>query len=165
MRQLVDTGGPMEVIDVRTAGEFEQLHVKGARSVPLDQLDPTAIAGSRKNPEDPIYVICHSGARSGNAQEQLTAAGVPNVLSIEGGTSAWEKSGLPVIHGRGGVISLERQVRIGAGALVVLGVILGFVVHRGFFALPAFVGSGLVFAGVTDYCGMGMLLAKMPWNK
>ena len=93
-----------------------------------------------------------------------TTAGVENLFSVEGGTLAWEKAGLPVVRGRE-VISLERQVRIAAGLLVVLGVMLGWLVHPGFLALSAFVGAGLVFAGLTDTCGMGLMLAKMPWNR
>lgn len=85
-------------------------------------------------------------------------------MSVEGGTLAWEGAGLPVVRGRR-VISLERQVRIAAGALVVAGVLLGWLVHPAFLGLSAFVGAGLVFAGVTDTCGMGLLLARMPWNR
>ena len=86
-----------------------------------------------------------------------------NVVNVEGGTLAWEKAGLPVVPGKK-AISLERQVRIAAGLLVLLGTAFGWFVHPAFLGLSAFVGAGLVFAGVTDTCGMGMLLARMPWN-
>jgi hypothetical protein len=86
------------------------------------------------------------------------------VINIEGGTNACIVAGLPVVRGKK-AISLERQVRIAAGLLVLLGVILGWLVHPAFFGLAAFVGAGLVFAGVTDTCGMGMILARMPWNQ
>ncbi|MCW5559341.1 MAG: DUF2892 domain-containing protein, partial [Verrucomicrobiae bacterium] len=76
----------------------------------------------------------------------------------------WEAAGLPVLRGTSRVISLERQVRIAAGTLVVTGTALGYFVHPGFYGLAAFVGAGLVFAGITDFCGMGLLLAKLPWN-
>jgi hypothetical protein len=78
---------------------------------------------------------------------------------------AWERAGLPMVRGARGSISLERQVRIGAGTLVLAGVVMGWLIHPAFFGFSAFVGAGLVFAGVTDWCGMGMLLAKMPWNQ
>ncbi|MBO0696981.1 MAG: DUF2892 domain-containing protein, partial [Zavarzinella sp.] len=94
----------------------------------------------------------------------LLAAGCPDVMNVEGGTAAWAAAGLPVVRGRKAV-SLERQVRIAAGLLVVLGAVLGWLVHPAFVGLSAFVGAGLVFAGVTDTCGMGMLLARMPWNR
>jgi rhodanese-related sulfurtransferase len=165
IQRLRGLGKPLNIFDVRTPAEFDQVHVAGARLMPLDQLDPAAIAAARRDADEPVYVICQSGGRAGKACERLAEAGLAKVFSIEGGTSAWEKAGLPVVRGSSKVISLERQVRIGAGFLVVLGVVLAWTVHRGFLAIPAFVGSGLVFAGITDYCGMGMLLAKMPWNR
>jgi rhodanese-related sulfurtransferase len=87
-----------------------------------------------------------------------------HVVCVEGGTDAWEQAGLPVVRGHK-VISLDRQVRMAAGLLVLLGVGLSFLVHPAFSALSAFVGAGLLFAGITDTCGMAMLLAKMPWNQ
>jgi rhodanese-related sulfurtransferase len=84
---------------------------------------------------------------------------------IEGGTEAWASLGLPVEGTGRKTISIERQVRIGAGALVLTGVILGFLVNPGYFSLSAFVGAGLLFAGITDWCSMGLLLARAPWNR
>jgi rhodanese-related sulfurtransferase len=155
-------GEVTELIDVRTPVEYSEIHVEGARLIPLDQLDPPALASERNG--TPLYVICRSGSRAAQAYEKLQAAGVENIFSVEGGTLAWEKAGLPVVRG-GKIISLERQVRIAAGLLVVIGVILGWLVHPGFLGLSAFVGAGLVFAGLTDTCGMGLMLAKMPWNR
>ena len=88
------------------------------------------------------------------------AAGFSNVLVVEGGTRAWIDAGLPVVTGKRRAISIERQVRIGAGSLVLLGAILGAVANPLFFVLSAFVGAGLIFAGITDWCGMGLLLAR-----
>jgi len=96
--------------------------------------------------------------------QKLKSAGFEKVVNVEGGTSAWNDSGLPVITGKK-AMSLERQVRIAAGSLVVIGAAVGHFMHPGGFALSAFVGAGLVFAGVTDTCGMGMLIARMPWNR
>ena len=95
---------------------------------------------------------------------KLEAAGFEKVVNVEGGTSAWLDTNLPSVAGKK-AISLERQVRIAAGSLVVIGVALGHFVAPGWFGLSAFVGAGLVFAGVTDTCGMGMLIARMPWNR
>ena len=164
-RRLMDSGKPLTILDVRTPAEFAQVHAVGARSMPLDELDPAAIAAQRHNADEAIYVICQSGARGAKACQRLQEAGVANVYNIEGGTAAWEKMGLPVDRGRTKVISLERQVRIVAGSLVLLGVALAWAVHPAFIAISAFVGAGLVFAGITDYCGMGMILCKMPWNR
>ena len=96
--------------------------------------------------------------------QKLEAAGFSNIINIEGGTSAWQDANLPVVKGKK-AMSLERQVRIAAGSLVVIGAAVGHFVHPGGFALSAFIGAGLVFAGVTDTCGMGMMIAKMPWNR
>jgi rhodanese-related sulfurtransferase len=148
----------LKLIDVRSPGEFKSVHALGATSVPLDQLDPRALSG-----DDALYVICKTGGRAGKACAQIVAAGQKNVFSIEGGTDAWIAAGLEVVRGRG-AISLERQVRIVAGMLVFAGVILSVTVSSWFLILSGFVGAGLMVAGITDWCGMGMLLARMPWN-
>jgi rhodanese-related sulfurtransferase len=166
VHQLRQQGKPVEIVDVRTPAEYAQAHVDGARSVPLDALDAKALLAQRNGAvAEPLYVICRSGGRAARACEMFQSAGLTNVFSIEGGTSAWERAGLPVVRGARRTISLERQVRIGAGSLVLLGVLLGWLIHPTFVALSAFVGAGLVFAGVTDWCGMGLMLAKMPWNR
>jgi rhodanese-related sulfurtransferase len=152
--------GAVTLIDVRTPAEFEELRVAFARNVPLDRFDPKALGA---DPGAPIVVVCQSGARGQKACEKLLAAGFTGAANVEGGTLACVEAGLPVVRGRK-TISLERQVRIAAGSLVLLGVGLGFV-HPVLFGLAAFVGAGLVFAGITDTCGMGLLLARMPWNR
>ncbi len=158
-------GSPIELIDVRTGAEYREVHAEPARPVPLDGLEPRKVMEARNGTkDDPLYVICHSGSRGRQACERFAAAGYRNVVNVEGGTRAWERAGLPVVRGKKSV-SLERQVRIAAGSLVVLGTGLGAFVHPGFLGLSAFVGAGLVFAGITDTCGMGMLLARMPWNR
>jgi rhodanese-related sulfurtransferase len=155
-------GGSSQSIDVRTPAEFTTVHAEGATLVPLDRFDPNIV--KQNVGADSVYLICGSGTRARQAAEKCQAAGIQDIAIVEGGTPAWESAGLPVVHGRK-TISLERQVRILAGSLVVLGILLGWFVHRDFFALSAFIGAGLVFAGVTDTCGMGLLLAKAPWNQ
>lgn len=149
------------VLDVRTPVEFAEAHAPCARNVPLDQLDPTYFHGT----DSAIYLLCKSGGRATKAAEKLTQAGFDHAVVVEGGTSAWIEAGLPVDRGAVRVISLERQVRIAAGALVLTGLILSWLVSSWFVFISAFVGAGLIFAGVTDWCGMGLLLAKMPWNQ
>lgn len=163
MKQHLENGPSLDLIDVRTPAEFREVHATPARNVPLDTLDPQAIMAGRSD-SAPLYVLCKSGMRAGKACEQFIAAGFPDVISIEGGTDAWVQAGLPVERGRK-TISLERQVRIAAGLLVLVGALLAMTVHPYFAAISAFVGTGLIFAGVTDSCGMAMLLAKMPWNR
>jgi rhodanese-related sulfurtransferase len=155
----------VDLIDVRTPVEFRAAHLSSARNVPLGQLNPAAAMNTRTtSSEQPIYVICQSGGRGRQACELFHGAGFANVINVEGGTAACVAVGLPVVRGPKS-ISLERQVRIAAGSLVLLGLVLAWLVHPGFVLLSAFVGAGLVFAGITDTCGMGMVLARMPWNQ
>ena len=149
------------LIDVRTPAEYGSIHADGAENHPMESLQLEKIPFSK---EQEIHVICQSGGRSMKVSQKLEAAGFTHIVNIEGGTLAWHAAGLPVVEGKK-VMSLERQVRIAAGTLVVIGVAVGQFVHPGGFALSAFIGAGLVFAGVTDTCGMGMMIAKMPWNQ
>jgi len=165
LAELSQDGKQIDLIDVRTPMEYRELHVNNARNVPLDRLDPGAVMQARNgSQEEPLYLICRSGSRGRQACEKFLAAGHTNVVNVEGGTLACAEAGLSVVRGKQ-TISLERQVRIAAGSLVLLGVLLGWLVHPIILALAAFVGAGLVFAGVTDTCGMGLLLARMPWNQ
>lgn len=157
------SGHHVTVIDVRTPAEFREVHFPSAHNVPLDRLDPAALRDFLPEPSAPVYVICRSGNRAAKACEQLAAAGL-NAINVSGGIQAWEQAGLPVLRGKK-TISLERQVRIAAGTLVLVGIALGALVHPSLYGLAAFVGAGLVFAGITDTCGMGLLLARMPWNQ
>ena len=157
-RKEVDS---IPLIDVRTPAEFGSVHAEGAVNHPMESLDVERL---RFGKEDEIQVICQSGGRSMKVCQKLEAAGYSNVVNVKGGTSAWQTSGLPVVEGKK-MMSLERQVRIAAGSLIVIGAAIGQFVHPGGFGLAAFVGAGLVFAGVTDTCGMGMLIARMPWNR
>lgn len=155
----------LDLIDVRTPMEFQEMHVEMAKNVPLDKLDPAALMQARNGSKDePLYLICRSGSRGKQACDKFLAAGFTNVINIEGGTLACVECGLAVIRGKK-MISLERQVRIAAGLLVLIGALLSLLVHPVFLGLSIFVGAGLVFAGVTDTCGMGMMLARMPWNQ
>ncbi|MCG3130879.1 MAG: Inner membrane protein YgaP [Phycisphaerae bacterium] len=163
LHRAVLEGRRVDLIDVRTPAEFREVHVAFARNVPLDRLDAADGVRNRRETDGPLYVICRSGSRGRQACARLTQSGVSNVLNVEGGTAAWEEAGLPVVRGRR-TISLERQVRIAAGSLVLLGAALGALAHPLFFGLSALVGAGLVFAGVTDTCGMARVLARMPWN-
>lgn len=161
----LDGQGNVELIDVRTPVEFREVRAAIARNVPLDSLDPHAVMKQLDgDAERPIYMICKSGSRGAKACQKFIDAGYPNVVNVEGGTQAWDEAGLPVVRGKK-AMSLERQVRIAAGFLVVIGAALGYFVHPYFVGLSAFVGAGLMFAGITDTCAMGMMMAKMPWNQ
>jgi len=164
LHQMVLSGKSVELIDVRTPAEFREVHATAARNLPLDQLDAAAITQQFAGSTETVYVICRSGSRGRQACEKLQAAGLTRVVNVEGGTQAWDQAGLPVVRGRK-CISLERQVRIAAGAMALTGAVLSVLVHPWWVALSGFVGAGLMFAGITDTCGMGMLLARMPWNQ
>jgi rhodanese-related sulfurtransferase len=164
LAELHRSGKQVDLIDVRTPAEFQEVHVEFAENVPLTELEPTQIVQARNgSANEPFYVICRSGGRGKQACEKFAKAGYTNVVNVDGGTLACESTSLPLVRGQK-VMSLERQVRIAAGSLVLVGIVLGALVHPYFVGLSAFVGAGLVFAGVTDTCGMGMILARMPWN-
>ncbi len=166
LQAIRETNKSACLLDVRTPAEHAQIHVAGVNLVPLDRLSAhslESIAGF--STEQPLYILCHSGSRAKQAAEKLEKEGCTQCYVVEGGTLAWAEAGLPVNRGTSKVISLERQVRIAAGALVLTGILLARFVYPPFIWFSAFVGAGLVFAGITDWCGMGMLLARMPWNQ
>ncbi len=146
------------LVDVRTKGECRAAWVEGSEQRELGSLDLQGFSGQE------VLLLCKTGSRAKKAAARFADAAPEQVQVVDGGLDAWEAAGLPISRGQGSM-SLERQVRIGAGLLVVLGVVLALLVNPWFWVLPAFVGSGLIFAGVTDWCGMGLLLARMPWNR
>ncbi len=152
----------VRLLDVRTPAEFGAAHIAGAFNLPLDVLLDHARTVARQGL--PLVLICQSGQRAARAAEVLHAAGNGKVRLLEGGLNAWSGAGLPVERGRARM-SLERQVRIVAGAIAGLGGLLALVLHPLFALLPAVLGGGLVFAGLTDSCGMAMALAKLPYNR
>lgn len=151
-------------IDVRTPQEFEGMHISGARNIPLPDIHTYLDELKTLSQEGPIMLVCRTQNRVNIAYEYLTNNGLTNCEILEGGITAWVDQGKSVIHGQKR-ISLEGQVRAIAGGLILLGVALGFIVHSGFFLLPAIVGAGLLHAGLTDSCLMGMLLSKLPINR
>jgi rhodanese-related sulfurtransferase len=169
LQDLCTRGEPINLIDVRTPAEFGEVHVDFARNVPLDRLDPKQIQSDHAQHTGPIYFVCRSGSRSKTACERMIAAGISDVISVEGGTTACDAAGLPVVRGKK-AMSLERQVRIAAGALVAIGAALAAFGPDPLWknigaGLAGFVGCGLVFAGITHTCGMAMLISRMPWNQ
>lgn len=163
LTRLLQDHPETRLLDVRTPGEFEAEHIAGAYNVPLDTLGehgPEIRAGVA----EPVVLVCRSGQRARKAEEALKAAGMTNLHLLEGGMTAWTAAGKPVRRGAPRM-SLERQVRIAAGILAAAGGFLALFANPLFAAVPAFVGSGLVFAGVTDTCTMGMLIARLPYNR
>ncbi|MCU0712238.1 MAG: rhodanese-like domain-containing protein [Pirellula sp.] len=159
LKLLLEKREPLHLIDVRTAREYQEVHLSEAVNLPLDQVKPESLPNDGR----PIILICKSGMRGRTAAEKVSVCR-QNVYNVDGGTDGCVAAKLSVVRGKKAV-SLERQVRIAAGSLVLVGVTLSYLVHPACIGLSAFVGAGLVFAGVTDTCGMAMMLAKMPWNK
>lgn len=154
--------GGRNLIDVREYAEFAGGRVKEAKLIPLGEIKRRA---DEIDGELTTYVMCRSGKRAAEAQRKLLALGFSDVRNVSGGFEAWKAAGYDFEKEEKAVWALERQVRFAAGSLVLLGVILSLVIHPYLIALPAFIGAGLVFAAVTDTCGMALMLSKMPWNK
>jgi rhodanese-related sulfurtransferase len=149
------------LIDVRTKGEFKGGHIKEAKNIPLDDV---AEAADKLKGIGTVYVNCGSGVRSCQATEKLEKCGV-NVVNVKGGLTAWLRDGFGVTKEGKKVIPIIRQVMIGAGALILIGVVLAIFISPIWILLSGFVGAGLLFAGLTGICGMQKVLSKMPWNK
>jgi rhodanese-related sulfurtransferase len=163
--RLLAGGAPLELLDVRTPGEFAGAHVPGARLVPLDELDAAAFLRQRGVTDEPIYVLCQSGGRARRAIEKFQRVGFDGCVLVEGGTQAWMDCGLTVNRGGSRVIPLMRQVQIAVGCVSATGAALALFVDLKFALIPLLMGCGLLFAGLTGYCGLALVLAKMPWNK
>jgi rhodanese-related sulfurtransferase len=150
----------VNVIDVREPMEYASGHIPGSRNVPLAQLPGAQL------PEAPLVLVCQSGNRSARGVRTLLQQGHPHPVSdLEGGMGSWQQAGYPVHRLANAPLPLMRQVQIAAGGMVLLGLLLGQVVAPPWILLSWFVGAGLVFAGVTGFCGMARLLALMPWNQ
>ena len=139
---------PLDIIDVRTPAEFTGVHLFGARLKPLESLDcPATVAEHNKNQFGaPLYILCHSGARAKRAAAKFAQIGFEECVVVEGGTKAWEQAGLPVERGFRKMISLDRQLRLVMGTMVLSGVLLAQCVNPAWMWLSGFVGCGLIFA-------------------
>ncbi len=153
--------GEARLIDIRDPEEFARLSIPQARLIPLSVIGrhPLKDEGAA---ELPVIFTCRSGKRTARA-EQTLARLAPGAYQLDGGISAWERAGLPVERAHM-PLPLFRQIQIGAGGLVLLGS-LGGLFWPPLYWLSAFVGAGLVFAGTTGFCGLGVLLSRMPWNR
>jgi rhodanese-related sulfurtransferase len=165
LAKLMEQKPDLCLLDVRTPAEYQTLRAAGARSMPLSELQPKRLIGEIGKATDAVYLICKSGGRSMKAAEMFVRDGFENVVNVSGGTDAWAAAGLPVERAGRKVLPLDRQVQTAAGLLCLTGVILGTWVHPLGFLLSALVGCGLTMAGLTGFCPMALLLARMPWNK
>jgi rhodanese-related sulfurtransferase len=164
LQRRLTAGQAACLLDVRTPGEYAAAHVPGAKLIPLDELDAATIGRELSSGRSPVYVLCQSGGRARRAIEKLARAGLEGCVLVEGGTQAWMDAGLPVDRGESRVLPLMRQVQIAVGFLSAAGALLALTVNPLFAIVPLLTGSGLLFAGLTGFCGLALLLAKMPWN-
>lgn len=158
---MMQTREMVQLIDICSPTEYAAGHVPGAINIPMEQMESRM---ADLNATSPVILICKSGQRA-TVTAQLLQGHRERVFVLEGGSKAWSASNRHLVVSSRTRWSLERQVRLGAGMLVMIGVVLSLVWNRGWIGLSAFVGLGLIFAGLTDICGMAFLLAKMPWNR
>jgi rhodanese-related sulfurtransferase len=164
LQNSLQSGKNISLIDVRTPIEHEEMHIEGSHLMPLDQLDPAAVKSASSSAEQCV-LICRGGKRAEQAYQKLQAAGCSNLAILDGGVLAWEAKGLPLQRTERKVLPLMRQVQLTIGLLALTGSILAMTMHKNFALLPAFLGCGLTLAGSTGWCGLAILLSKMPWNK
>lgn len=151
-----------KLIDIRDPDEYAREHIPAARSVPLDTLP----GGLETHAGETVIFHCQSGARTSSNAARLAQAATPaQAFIVEGGIQGWKQAGLITQEDTSQPLPLMRQVQIAAGLLTLCGVVLGFTLSSGFFLLSGFVGAGLLFAGLTGFCGMVRLLKVMPWNR
>jgi rhodanese-related sulfurtransferase len=152
----------VDFINVCTPAEYKEKHIEGVRNVPLDEITNHAREFVGKQT---VYVHCRSGKRAARAIETLQSLGVTaELVNVEGGILAWDEAGYPT-RSLTSRMPIMRQVLVAAGLFVLIGLVLAWLVDPAFVVLSAFVGAGLCFAGITGWCGMSFVLAKMPWNQ
>jgi rhodanese-related sulfurtransferase len=157
-KDLLDKGAVL--VDIRDADEFARERLPGAQNRPLGDL-----ASFRSNGAPAVIFHCKSGMRTQANAHKLAGAADCEAYLLAGGLDAWKKAGLPVVADRSQPLEIMRQVQIVAGSLVLTGIVLGTWVAPAFYGLSAFVGAGLLFAGISGWCGMARLLSVMPWNR
>ena len=152
--------GSIQIIDIREADEYAREHIAASQSLPLSSLNQ-ALPNEGKD----IVFTCKSGQRTKANSEHLAACAPVPAYVLEGGLDGWKRAGFASVIIRSKPIDMMRQVQMIAGSLILLGVVLGTLVHPGLYGISAFVGAGPLFAGLTGFCGMARLLAFAPWNR
>jgi rhodanese-related sulfurtransferase len=154
--------GGMTLVDIREADEHAREHIPGALSMPLSTLEKGRLNIAAHGD---IVFHCKSGMRTSTNCARLAGHVEGSAFMLDGGLDAWKRAGLPVKQEAGAPIELMRQVQIVIGLFVLTGIALTLTVHPGFIAIPAFMGAGLIFAGLSGWCGMARLIALAPWNR
>lgn len=151
------------VVDVRTPGEFATAHIRGSYNVPLDLLTEHTVDLAARM-DDHVVLVCQSGSRAGRACTALHEAGFVAADVLEGGIASFEQSGGAVVR-RGNRWAMDRQVRMTAGSLVLLGTLAGQLLHPRLGLFAGAIGAGLTYSALSDSCAMASVLSKMPWNR
>ncbi|MFF5264451.1 rhodanese-like domain-containing protein [Actinomadura viridis] len=163
LRQRLASPDAPRLLDVRTPAEYAAVHIPGSANVPLDDLPAHGAELRRRLRDDDVVLVCRTGGRAARAERVLAEAGLSGLHVLDGGILAWQEAGSPVARGRRRW-DLERQVRLVAGSLVLVGVLGGLAVPA-LTWLAAAIGAGLVFAALSNTCAMGLLLSKLPFNR
>lgn len=161
----LQAGEKLELLDVRTPPEHSAGHVPGVKLIPLDELNATTFLQQRAQSKQPLYLLCQTGRRAQRAMEKFQQAGFADCVLVEGGTAAWAEAGFPLNRGTSRVIPLMRQVQIVVGGVSAVGALLALTINVHFALIPLITGCGLLFAGCTGFCGLALVLARLPWNK
>jgi rhodanese-related sulfurtransferase len=157
--------GAAVLVDVREPSDHARERIPGAISMPLSCFDAEALRVTFGGKVAPAVIFhCQGGQRTAKNAKHLASCGVRSYI-LDGGLNAWKDTGLGTVIDRTKPIELQRQVQIAAGSLVLIGLLLSLSLSSWLLVIPAFVGSGLIFAGISGWCGMAKLLAGMPWNR
>jgi rhodanese-related sulfurtransferase len=162
LRQLISNDPLIRVLDVRTGGEFDSVHIPGSYNVPLDTL--AEHASDLAELDHPVVLVCKSGARADQAHGKLTGAGKQRLHLLDGGLDAWLASGGDVVRGSSETWAMDRQVRLVAGSISLVGILASLVAPKAKW-LAGGVAAGLTFSAVSNTCAMGNALGKLPYNK
>lgn len=157
-----ETEKTIVIIDIREPDEYQREHIPGSRNIPLAQLPQTDFS---KEKDKLVIFHCRLGNRTRTSQSSLANTGFKKIYCMQGGIEQWKNCGLPVEKNTKAPLEIMRQVQIAAGSLVLLGILLAYLASPYFIILSAFVGAGLIMAGITGFCGMAKLLMLLPWNK
>lgn len=152
----------LQVVDVREVIEYQSEHLPNTKNIPLSSFEKSI---STLDFDKSVYVLCRTGSRATQAADQLQKNGCENVCLIEGGLEALKSVGFKTVQGPSRVWAMDRQVRFGAGSMVLIGIFGYWVIHPVFLFLSVFVATGLIFSAVTNTCGMALMLGKCPWNQ
>ena len=162
LRQLMQDDPHLRILDVRTGGEFETVHIPGSYNVPLDTLREHV--RDLADVEHPVVLVCQSGGRASQAHETLARAGKSTLHILEGGMSAWQSSGGDVLHSTSDRWAMDRQVRLAAGAITLLAIVISWFVPKTKW-IAGGVGAGLTYSALTNTCAMAAILGKLPYNR